>query len=706
MGEPLYLLLGLHHHQPVGNFDGVFSEAFAKCYRPVLDVLAKHPDIKASLHHSGPLLDWALEREPGYLEKVAELVKRGQLEIVGGGFYEPILTILKPADALGQIEMMQRFWQERTGKRPAGMWLAERVWEPSIAALMADAGMSYTILDDQHFRNAGVIADPLTDYYRTERAGKSVAIFPTDKMLRYLIPFREPREVVDHLLRLADRFPGHAITYGDDGEKFGMWPGTYKWVIEEGWLEKFFAGLSAHKDRIVTTTFSEFMRDRVPAGTVYLPTASYSEMLEWAMPAEAILRYEEAKKAMERAHVWDAAAPFFRGGYWDNFLTKYPESNLMHKRAIAVSNKIDLAAAAGNDVAGPRRALYRAQCNCAYWHGLFGGVYLNYLRHAVYANLIDADASVDRMTFGDAPFAELSVADIDACGLPEATLANQELAAIVKPSAGGSLIALDDRPRRFNLLNTLARRKEAYHVLPKGGSHEGEGEGGVPSIHDIGKNISDYAALLVYDRGPRYAFLDHAFSAEPDWAKLPDELAHEIPGMDVVRYRIAKEERTSGTAAVAMAGTMPLPGGALSIEKRIGLAHRGTLSVHYRLRRQKSGTLPAWFATEFNFTLLAGHDPDRFYRWAQGQEGVAPLDERRVLSGPAALELVDRAFGFRVLISAEAARWALAPVETVSQSEQGFDKLYQGSTVWIGWKPAWSRDGTSEFSVGIAIESL
>jgi 4-alpha-glucanotransferase len=706
MGEPLYLLLGIHHHQPVGNFDGVFAEAFAKCYRPLLEALERHPRVRISLHHSGPLLDWAEAREPGYLDRVMALVARGQIEIMGGGYYEPILPIQKPRDALGQIEMMQRFWEARSSTRPAGMWLAERVWEPSIATLMADAGMAYTVLDDQHFRHAGITDETLFDYYRTERAGKAIAIFPTDKTLRYLIPFREAHEVIDHLLSLAKRFPGRAITYGDDGEKFGMWPGTYKWVIEEGWLERFFAGIEAHADRITPITFSECLTLRPPAGTIYLPTASYSEMLEWAMPAEAILRYESAKRAMERAGVWEQAAAFFRGGFWDNFLTKYPESNLQHKRSIAISDRIDAAEAAGHDLANARRALYRAQCNCAYWHGLFGGIYLNYLRHALYHHMIEAECAVDRALHGDAPFVSLTVSDIDVCGAPEAALATREVSCIVKPSAGGAIVALDFRPARFNLLNTFARRFEAYHRAPQGAA-EGGGGGGVASIHDIGKDIGAFAKDLIYDRGPRYAFVDHAFFAEPEWARVADDPAGDVEGLRALRYAIGEEYRSATEVSVSLEGALPLSeGGALALTKSLCLGQSGALTVRYRIRKSGAGRVPLWFATEFNFTLLAGHDSERLYRWSAPKPTTALLDERATLEGIRELELLDRAFGFRARIAAGAERWVLAPVETVSQSEQGFDKLYQGSVVWMAWRPRWTAEGVAEFAVNVALEKL
>jgi 4-alpha-glucanotransferase len=704
MTAPLYLLLGIHHHQPVGNFDHIFEDAFRRCYRPLLDAIERHPRVKISLHHSGPLLDWAAKREDGYLERVAALVESGQVEIMGGGFYEPILPTLRPADALGQIEMMQKFWEKRTGQRPAGMWLAERVWEPSIAALMSDAGMRYTILDDQHFRHAGITDETLFDYYLTERAGKSMSIFPSDKHLRYFIPFREAHVVVDHLLSLQHRFPGRAVTYGDDGEKFGVWPGTYKWVIEEGWLEKFLSALEHNSERIKTVTFPEFMKIRPPAGSVYLPTASYSEMLEWAMPADAILRYEDAKESMERAGVWDKAAAFFRGGFWDNFFTKYPESNLMHKRAVFVSKKIEAAEAKGKKIPDARAALYRSQCNCAYWHGLFGGIYLNYLRHALYSNMIDAELLTDRAIEGKGKFTKLEITDFDCCGSNEAILANENLSCIVKPSAGGGIVALDLREKRFNIINTFARRKEAYHVSAH---HEsGKSSDGVPSIHDIGKDIRELAKHIVYDSAPRYAFIDHAFTAEPNWEKLADDQSLQTGSLHSLRYEISAHSRKSGSTAVTMSGKAHLSGGAdLAIAKTISLDSGNNVTVHYRIDKHGDGPAPAWFATAFNFTLLAGHDEGRYFQWGEVKPATVFMDERRVLANVHEIAAKDRAFGFEIRLLAKCERMVLAPVETVSQSEKGFDKLYQGSAIWLGFKPSWDKNDSAEFSVDIEIKT-
>ena len=81
------LVLLLHAHQPVGNFPDVIERAYRDSYLPFIDVLEQHPAIRIGLHYSGPLLEWAEHAHPEYFEKLSALVERGQVEMVGGGFY-------------------------------------------------------------------------------------------------------------------------------------------------------------------------------------------------------------------------------------------------------------------------------------------------------------------------------------------------------------------------------------------------------------------------------------------------------------------------------------------------------------------------------------------------------------------------------------------------------------------------------------------
>ena len=131
--QAISFILALHNHQPVGNLPEVFTRAFDEAYAPFVDVLYRYPSIKAVLHYSGVLLEWIEKNNPSFLSTLREMVERGQVEIMGGGYYEPILPIIPDSDKKGQILKLSRFLQDRLGASVEGMWLTERIWEPYLA---------------------------------------------------------------------------------------------------------------------------------------------------------------------------------------------------------------------------------------------------------------------------------------------------------------------------------------------------------------------------------------------------------------------------------------------------------------------------------------------------------------------------------------------------------------------------------------------
>ena len=124
-------------------------------------------------------------------------------------------------DRIGQITRYAEWLADRFGTPINGMWMPERVWEQSLTSDLADAGVRYTLLDDFHFKNAGLDEDQLHGYYITEDDAKLLAVFPGSERLRYTIPFREPEETINYLRPIAEQQPGAVVVFGDDGEKFG-----------------------------------------------------------------------------------------------------------------------------------------------------------------------------------------------------------------------------------------------------------------------------------------------------------------------------------------------------------------------------------------------------------------------------------------------------------------------------------------------------
>ena len=155
MHNKVYFIFGIHNHQPVGNFDEVLESGFKQSYWPFIETMQKHPKVKWNLHQSGILWDYFGVKHPEFLVAVDNMVKTGQLELVAGGYYEPILPIIPDRDKKGQILMMNDFLKKRFNVKAKGLWLTERVWEPHMAKNLAESEIDYIVVDDAHFAAAG-----------------------------------------------------------------------------------------------------------------------------------------------------------------------------------------------------------------------------------------------------------------------------------------------------------------------------------------------------------------------------------------------------------------------------------------------------------------------------------------------------------------------------------------------------------------------
>ncbi|MBN1590693.1 MAG: DUF1926 domain-containing protein, partial [Pirellulales bacterium] len=515
MPNPIRFSLVLHNHQPVGNFEHVFEQAYQESYRSFLDVLERFDSIKIALHVSGSLMEWLDARHPEYVDRLAGLVRQGRVEIIGGAFYEPILAMLPSRDRLGQIRGYTNWLERRLGAAVRGLWIPERVWEQSYTRDLVDARIEYTVLDDFHFRTAGLKQSQLTSHFVTEDDGRVLSVFPGSERLRYLIPFGAPDETIEYLGQVAEQNPGAVVVFADDGEKFGSWPGTFKHVHENGWLERFFQALTDNQDWIHTTTLSEAADNVAPAGKVYLPDCSYREMTEWALPVARQIEFGHLAREMSDDPHWPLLREFIRGGFWRNFKVRYPESDEMYSRMLQVSCRLEQTSEAigrgepmDTDLVDKARAeLYRGQCNCAYWHGAFGGIYLPHLRNAIYEHLISAENLLNQANRRPEQWIEAKAEDFNFDGNQEIQLANDRLAMLIAPGVGGRIYELDVRQIRHNLLATLMRRPEAYHQKIAAGANDPDDE--CASIHD--RVVCKQEGLdqhLQYDGYARKSLLD------------------------------------------------------------------------------------------------------------------------------------------------------------------------------------------------------
>ena len=712
--KKIKFILALHNHQPVGNFEHISEEAYQKAYLPMVEVLKEHPWFSACLHYTGPLLEWLVKEHPEFIRMVREMVEAGQVEVMGGGFYEPILALLPDEDKQGQIRKLSAFVKEQFGREPSGMWLAERVWEPHLAHDISVSGIDYVVVDDYHFKMSGFRDRELTGYFLTEEHGSILKVFPGSEKLRYTMPFKEPEDTIEYLKSLPDAGEHTLAVMADDGEKFGTWPGTFKWVYEDGWLKRFIKAIEKEKDWLSTTTFSEYIKEEKPRGRAYLPTCSYAEMGEWSLPPKAMLEYEDFLEQLKLDPQAATKRLFIKGGFFRNFLSKYPESNAMHKRMLMVSAKVQKAIALSGGKAGKKKRapehdgmlehLWAGQCNDAYWHGVFGGLYLPHLRDALYRHLIKADEAADSIIAdaeGKNEYLLVEEADLDGDLAREVMVSNRLCALLMDPAEGGTMYEFDYRPVSMNFMNTLARREEAYHKKIAEAVGAGETGGGATTIHErVAAKEEGLSEHLQYDWYRRSSLIDHFLDGDADFESFRRAGYHEAG--DFVQGEYALKTRKKGDSVkLSFTRTGSVTGQPVKVEKVVTVAAgEAGFEAAYTLTNEGPDELNATFGTEFNLSLLAADSPDRYFEIKGHVLKSRNFASSGELNNVSVVRMVDEWLGYSLSLdfSEVAVLWRF-PVDTVSQSEAGFERVYQGSSVMPLWRISLKPGG--KWNVGI-----
>ena len=626
---PIRFCFGLHLHQPVGNFGYVFEQHVRDVYRPFLRHVRAASFFPITLHVSGPLIEWCDQHEPELLDDIAELAGDGRVELLLAGFYEPVLASLPRADRLTQVSWMQETIRRRFGAEATGLWLTERVWEPDLTADLHDAGVKFILVDDRHFLASGFSRDRLHAPFRTEHDGKPIALFPIDERLRYLIPFQPPEDTVEYLRSLRAQGQRLAVL-ADDGEKFGGWPGTREWVYEKGWLDRFIRAMQDVIDagEVVLSRFDDAL-DAVPSGGLaYLPTASYREMEGWSLPTPAALRFIALEKELGDERLRTDGA-LVRGAHWRNFLVKYAESNRMHKKMLALSR---LCRDRG-DPPVARRAIGRAQCNDAYWHGVFGGLYLPFLRAEIWRNLAEAER-----VLREGESLQCEAIDLDGDGHDELWIHSSRFSTVISPARGGAVEELTRFALGENLADTLTRRRESYHVTavqeaaaPHASTHGAAGS--APSIHDI-EQAPMLSELPPADLDDRALFIERVL---PAWLTLAKYARAEYVPLESMARQPMSAEVACGEAQVRV--TLVASDG--SVTKELTFFPDGAARASFSWQPSRYPE-DAWFTTEIS------------------------------VSRP-------------IRIEAPGATIWEHPIETVAKSERGLDRTLQGTCYLVRW---------------------
>jgi alpha-amylase len=384
-------------------------------------------------------------------------------------------------------------------------------------------------------------------------------------------------------------------------------------------------------------------------------------------------------------------------------MVKYPEVNTMHKKMLRVSEKVHSLEreAEGSPVDRQGEALdelWAAQCNCPYWHGVFGGIYLPHIRTANYEHLLTAENLADKVRRGSQAWVEVSEVDLDRDSQPELLIEGTAMNLYFDPARGGTLFEWDWRVKKFNLLNNLTRRPEGYHqtlvdAALKKAQEEAAGEGEeVLTIHDIVRAKEEgLEKLLYYDWYRRTALIDHFLHSEVELESFYRADYGEAGDFVAEPFAWQVEPAANGGVTVRLyrdggvwVGEQFCP---VRLEKAVHVVPGALeLPVSYTILNKSAEPLETRFGVEFNFGLLSGHADDAYYRIPGLELDDRHLDSKGETEGVSELALVHEYFGLEIalFLDGPATLWRL-PIEAISNSESGFERVYQCSCILPHW---------------------
>jgi len=333
------------------------------------------------------------------------------------------------------------------------------------------------------------------------------------------------------------------------------------------------------------------------------------------------VEHDELIHQLEHDPRWKQIQSFMAGGFWRNFKVKYPETNEMYSRMMYVSGLLQKATEQGCNPATLELAqdhLYQGQCNCSYWHGAFGGIYLPHLRNAVYHHLLTAETALEKALGRPEKWVEATNEDYDFDGLQEIRLANDQVAAWIAPKSGGQIYELDVRSIAHNLGATIQRRPELYHEkVRQQGENENSDE--AASIHDrIVFKQADLDKQLFYDTRMPNILVDHFWDEDIDVEAIRKCEAMERGDFADGQYT-ATVRSNPDRVQVLLSKEGNAWGIPLTIKKGVTLDEGSdTLEITYMIEG-----LPAdrsfHFGVDFNLAGMPDGQDDRFFSNSNGK---------------------------------------------------------------------------------------
>lgn len=640
----IQLIIGTYNSIPLGGSESFREEQYQQFIKPFLSTLYLFPEIPSVLYYSGILLQWLEKKHPEFLDVLGEMVSRKQVELLGGAFYDPVLTILHRSDALGQIELLTTYIRKKFGKRPRGAWIPEMEWEPWLASTLRTCGMDYTFLGEYHFNAAGVMNRYVP--YLTEDQGKTIYVFPLFEQIAESLEKTSPKEVVRTILTHQSASEDRLVTL--------LVPGEYcaNKKIEEFLLELRESG------QIECTQPNRYVRSTQVGYKTYFPCGSKEQRMVEALPPERAKEYKALKARLGAMH----GEMLFGGGFFRQILSRYPVNNLLYGKMQYTHLLVNGVRRDKYRKIAARDELWKGQHGKAYWHPSKPGGYL--IRRQAYKSLITAE----RITREKGVFIpSLVVMDFDMDGKDEFLYQGHELNAYVH-TTGGAIFELDNLIKAWNYIDCSVRNMGEREVLRK-------------------------------------AFLDHFF---PIGTGLHEFISakHEACGDFLDQsYSVVKCDKERGELVLERRGVVRQSKERIPVRLVKKFIFKGnTINLYYSLTNTSSTSLRMCFGVEVNFSFPEKEQVRVL--WQEGKCGKEVPYEPTAILNLSEISFEDASHATQIVLSTLESASAWNWPNECNDSSYSHNSVYLGFCVLPYWQLDLPPDGVWENRVTLKMGIL
>ena len=526
------------------------EQQYQKVYKKIISFLYQNPECRMSFSFSGPQLEWFEKKHPEVLQIFRELVARKQVELLGGGYYNPVFPLLAPVDRSGQIELLTAELRRITGKRPRGLSILSSVWDNSLIPCFQNCGMEWIQLDSSLIQEKNIHYLPLI----LSEQGKIMKILPA---YRNLDSTKTPQEYLTDLVNKVEE-----KTKNDEYSSYvteriilvNLELEKCEKFIANGWLESFFKtakeSFSENVKICLPTEYIHRAQDFVPS---FIGRGIRDDVAKWAD-----VPYEQTKK--------EGDVPVLI----NNFLLTYSRCRSLYNRELYISMLISNCHGDKARKTCARSSLWKAQAGETILCSPEGVFADNELRQNAYKNLTEAEKFVrDAAEFKES----VTSFDYNADGHNEYICSMEKYTACISRRSG--------QVKELNIIHNSGNYADNLRRIKK-----------FDGINDD------------YERG---LFVDHIFSNE----EFEDYKKGLESGDGVFSKVLFKEQEFNGLKReikIRGEGTYSLLNLPVSLKKRYSVNSNG-FTVQYILKNEGPIPFSGTFAVESNFAQMDFSSP-------------------------------------------------------------------------------------------------